>query len=48
MVDIDSFEHEQLMYVGLSRARIGLFIIESEKARKEYLRIIAKRLLKNG
>lgn len=48
MVDIDSFEHEQLMYVGLSRARIGLFIIESEKARKEYLKIIAKRLLKNG
>ena len=48
MVDIDSFEHEQLMYVGLSRARIGLFIIESEKARKEYLKIIAKRLLNNG
>ena len=44
MVDIDSFEHEQLMYVGLSRARIGLFIIESEKARKEYLRILLKRL----
>lgn len=48
MVDIDSFEHEQLMYVGLSRARVGLFIIESQKARKEYLKIIKKRLFSNG
>lgn len=48
MVDIDSFEHEQLMYVGLSRARVGLFIIETQKARKEYLRIIKKRLFSNG
>ena len=48
MVDIDSFEHEQLMYVGLSRARAGLFIIETQKARKEYLRIIKKRLFSNG
>ena len=48
LVDIDSFEHEQLMYVGLSRARVGLFIIETQKARKEYLRIIKKRLFSNG
>ena len=48
MVDIESFEQEQLMYVGLSRARIGLFILESKKARNEYLRIIKKRLFNNG
>ena len=48
MVDIESFEHEQLMYVGLSRARIGLFLVESKKARKEYLDIVTKRMMNNG
>lgn len=45
LVDIDSFKHEQLMYVGLSRARSALFILETKKARAEYLEIVGKRLL---
>ncbi len=46
--DIESFENEQLMYVGLSRARSALFIFESSKARKEYLNIQKRRLLEDG
>jgi hypothetical protein len=48
MTDVESFEHEQLMYVGLSRARSGLFILESSEAREEYLDIQKRRFLENG
>lgn len=48
MTDIESFDHEQLMYVGLSRARSGLFILESINARKEYLDIQRRRFLEYG
>ena len=48
MTDVESFEHEQLMYVGLSRARSGLFILESNSARKEYLNIQRRRFLEDG
>ncbi len=48
MTDIESFDHEQLMYVGLSRARSGLFILESNEARKEYLNIQRRRLFEDG
>jgi superfamily I DNA/RNA helicase len=48
MTDVESFEHEQLMYVGLSRARSGLFILESSGARKEYLDIQRRRFLEDG
>ena len=48
MTDVESFEHEQLMYVGLSRARSGLFILESNGARKEYLDIQRRRFLEDG
>lgn len=48
LTDVESFEHEQLMYVGLSRARSGLFILESNEARKEYLDIQRRRFLEDG
>lgn len=48
MTDVESFDHEQLMYVGLSRARSGLFILESNEARKEYLNIQRRRLFEDG
>jgi hypothetical protein len=48
MTDVESFEHEQLMYVGLSRASSGLFILESNGARKEYLDIQRRRFLEDG
>ena len=43
LVDIDGFSEEQLMYVGLSRARSGLYIFESDKAAND---ILFRRLFK--
>lgn len=44
--DITTFGNEQLMYVALSRATSGLFIIESISASKEYLSLQQRRFLK--
>ena len=44
LTDIDSFDSEKLMYVGLSRARTGLYVLESESASKEYLTLLKRRL----
>ena len=44
LVDIESITDKQLMYVALSRARTGLYIIESEQARQEYVEIQMRRL----
>lgn len=44
LVDIESIANTQLLYVGLSRARSGLYIIESDRARKEYIDIQIRRL----
>jgi hypothetical protein len=44
LTDIDNFDSEKLMYVGLSRARMGLYILESELASKEYLTLLKRRL----
>ena len=46
MTDIDSFSADKLMYVGLSRACSGLFILESESAKHEYDDLLIRRLLK--
>lgn len=46
LTDIDSFSEEKLMYIGLSRARSGLFILESNAAKKEYDDLWVRRLLK--
>ena len=46
LVDVDSFSSEKLMYVGLSRACSGLFILESESAKHEYNDLLVRRLLK--
>ena len=46
LTDIESFSDEKLMYVGLSRACSGLFILESEVAKKEYDELWIRRLLK--
>ena len=45
LVDIDSFSSDKLMYVGLSRACSGLFILESESAKREYNDLLVRRLL---
>ena len=44
LVDVDSIADKQLMYVALSRARTGLYVIESQKARQEYVDIQMRRL----
>lgn len=35
ITDIETFEHEKVMYVGLSRARTALYIFETHQADKE-------------
>lgn len=44
LTDIEDYSSEKLMYVGLSRARTGLYILESEKATKEYQKLLKRRL----
>lgn len=44
LTDIESFSMDKLMYVGLSRARSGLYILESEPASKEYLTLLQRRI----
>ena len=46
LTDISSFGNEQLMYVALSRAAAGLYVIESNSAAKEYLSLQQRRFLK--
>lgn len=46
LTDIESFSEEKLMYVGLSRACSGLFVLESDGAKKEYDDLWVRRLLK--
>ena len=46
LADIEAFSEEKLMYVGLSRACSGLFVLESEAAKKEYDDLWVRRLLK--
>lgn len=45
LTDVESFQSEKLMYVALSRARSGLYIIESEAASKEYLELQCRRFI---
>lgn len=46
LTDIEDFSMDKLMYVGLSRARSGLYILESEPASKEYLALLQRRLFR--
>ena len=46
LTDIEAFSEEKLMYVGLSRACSGLFVLESDAAKKEYDDLWVRRLLK--
>lgn len=45
LADIDSFSSDKLMYVGLSRACSGLFVLESDAAKSEYDDLLIRRLL---
>jgi len=45
LADIEDYDSSQLMYVGLSRASSGLFILESETAKREHDSLLIRRLL---
>lgn len=45
LTDIESFNADKLMYVGLSRACSGLFVLENDAAKKEYDDLLLRRLL---
>jgi hypothetical protein len=45
LTDIESFNSDKLMYVGLSRACSGLFVLENDAAKKEYDDLLLRRLL---
>lgn len=46
LTDIISFKNEQLMYVALSRAVAGLYVLESKEAAKEYSTLLQRRFIK--
>ena len=46
LTDIEDYSAEKLMYVGLSRARSGLFVLESDAAKREYDHLLIQRLMK--
>ena len=45
LTDIENYESEKLMYVGLSRACSGLFVLESDAAKREYDSLLIRRLM---
>ena len=45
MTDIEDYNSEKLMYVGLSRARVSLFILESENAAQQYQSLFLRRVI---
>lgn len=45
ITDVEDYKDEKLMYVGLSRARSKLFVIESKVAYKERKDLVSRRLI---
>ncbi len=45
LTDIEDFDSQKLMYVGLSRARVSLYILESDRAAKQYQSLLLRRVL---
>ncbi|NLD47700.1 MAG: hypothetical protein GX660_10940 [Clostridiaceae bacterium] len=45
LTDISSYEDIKLMYVAFSRARTGLYVLETESAANEYVKLQMRRLL---
>ena len=48
LTDIESYDDVRLMYVAFSRARSGLYVLESESAKTEYDSLFIRRCLLNG
>lgn len=43
LVDIDNYDNSKLMYIGLSRARSKMIVLESAAAQKQRRKVISKR-----
>lgn len=48
LTDIEGFSSDKLMYVGLSRACSGLFILETDAAKREYDNLLMRRVFNEG
>lgn len=48
LTDISDYKDERLLYVGLSRARFALYVLETETAMKERTALFFQRRLNNG
>ncbi len=48
ITDIDSYDDEKLIYVGLSRARFDLHVLESKKACEQRIQLFFTRRINNG
>jgi len=48
LTDIKSYSDEKLLYVALSRARFGLYILETDEAAQERSKLFFQRRLENG
>ncbi len=48
LTDIKSYQDFRLMYVGFSRAKSGLYILESGNAEKEYVKLYFQRSKSDG
>jgi len=44
IIDVESYSHDKLMYVGYSRARSILYVFESENARAERIVALARKI----
>ena len=44
LTDIETVSDKRMMYVAMSRARYGLFVLSGEEAMNEYLGIYMRRL----
>ena len=48
LTDIDSYKEEKLLYVGLSRARFALYILEADNATEERTKLFFQRRINDG
>jgi len=48
LTDIESYQDIRLMYVAFSRAKAGLYVLESENAAKEYVELYFRRSKSDG
>ncbi len=45
VTDVEDYSSDKLMYVGLSRATSGLYVLESDRAKQEYDTLMFRRLI---